>query len=433
MEKIADYLKHYSNTTTSSCIACAVYHFLDHIYGKHRKGNRVTNEEKTHYEKLVDKYLKEKRNYSDDMAGFVISLQTRPPLSARQTFSLVQGFFSYYDLELSTKELKFIRHKLPKGNVRTVDKDMDTETIRVILQHLDVKGRALILVLASSGMRIHETLSVTLDDIDFKSKPVCITIRGENSKTGDNRITFISDEATQAVNEWLKVRADYIKSSANRNNGLVKTGRGAAKTDYDDGRLFPFSDQNASALWNNAITKAGLLSRDKSTNRKQLHYHQLRKFFISQLSLIVSKEIGEMLAGHAGYLTDAYRRYTKKQLAEEYLKGQHLITIQTPKELQEIESEFKAKMQTHEGILTNIVKENIDLKKQANEHTAEVTELKQQFNDLGLLLKTILNSKLQYENGEEVKFTSIPMEARLPNSESIDLGAFPYTKKVRGN
>ena len=48
-----------------------------------------------------------------------------------------------------------------------------------------------------------------------------------------------------------------------------------------------------------------------------------------------------MLAGHAGYLTGAYRRYTKKQLAEEYLKGQHLLTIQTPKELQEIESEFK--------------------------------------------------------------------------------------------
>jgi integrase len=376
MGKIADYLKNYSNATTSACIACAIYNYLDHIYGKkHRKGNRVSNEEKAFYEKLVNKYLKEKRNYSEDMTGFVVSLQTRPPLSARQTFSLAQGFFSYYDRELSAKDLKFIRHKLPKGNVRTVDKDMDTETIRVILQHLDVKGRALILVLASSGMRINEALSVTLDDIDFKSKPACITIRGETSKNGENRITFISDEATQAVNEWLKVRTDYIRSSANRNNGLVKTGRGATKSNEDDGRLFPFSDQNASALWNNAITKAGLFSRDKNTNRKQLHYHQLRKFFISQLSLIVSKEIGETLAGHEGYLTGAYRRYTKKQLAEEYLKGQHLLTIQAPKELQGIESEFKAKIQTHEGILTNIVKENIELKQQVQDLTATVSNL----------------------------------------------------------
>jgi len=364
MGKLADYLKNYSNASTAGGYSSAVYTFLDHIYGKQRKGAHATADEKTEYEKLIDKYLKSKRNYSEDMAEFVVSLQTRPPLSARQTFTFTKGFFDYYDLELPAKDLKFIRHKLPKGNVRTIDKDMDTETIRVILQHLDVKGRALILVLASSGLRINEALTVALDDIDFKSTPTCVTIRGENSKTGDNRITFLSNEATQAVNEWLKVRPDYIRSSANRNNGLVKTGRGKAKTDDDDGRLFPFSDQNASALWDNALVKAGLLSRDKSTNRKQLHYHQFRKFFISQLSLIVSKEIGEMLAGHAGYLTGAYRRYTKKQLAEEYLKGQHLLTIQAPKELQEIESEFRAKMQNHSDIIEDLVMEKIALKQE---------------------------------------------------------------------
>lgn len=394
MGKIADYLKHYSNASTAGGYSSAVFTFLDHIYGKQRKGAQVTADEKENYEKLVDKYLKAKRNYSEDMGGFVVSLQTRPPLSARQTFTFTKGFFDYYDLELPAKDLKFIRHKLPKGNVRTIDKDMDTETIRVILQHLDVKGRALILVLASSGLRINEALTVTLDDIDFKSKPACITIRGENSKTGDNRITFISNEAAQAVNEWLKVRSDYIKSSANRNNGLVKTGRGKTKTEDDDGRLFPFSDQNASALWDNALVKAGLLSRDKNTNRKQLHYHQFRKFFISQLSLIVSKEIGEMLAGHAGYLTGAYRRYTKKQLAEEYLKGQHLLTIQAPKELQEIESEFRAKMQNHSEIIEDLVMEKIALKTEMAKMREEHEKMKKDHESI-LAAKDFIHDVLE--------------------------------------
>jgi integrase len=378
MGKLADYLKHYDNQSTAGGYSSAVYSFIDFIYGKQREGIRVTADEKMKYEKLIDKYLKEKRDYAEDMAGFVVSLQTRPPLSARQTFTFAKEFFNHYDLELPAKNMKFIRNKLPKGNSRTIEKDMDTETVRTILQHLDVKGRALVLVLASSGMRINEALTVTLDDIDFKSKPSVITIRGENSKTGDNRITFLSAEATQAVNEWLKVRSEYIRTSASRNNGLVKSGRGNPKTGEDDGRLFPFSDQNASALWDNALTKAELLSRDKTTNRKQLHYHQLRKFFISQLSLIISKEIAEMLAGHSGYLTGSYRRYTKKQLAEEYLKGQHLLTIQAPKELQEIESEFRAKIQTHEGILTSIVQENIELKTAQGKHTAAIGELKEQ-------------------------------------------------------
>jgi len=393
MGKIADYLKHYDNQSTAGGYSSAVYSFLDFIYGKQRNGIRVTTDEKAKYEKLVDKYLKEKRNYAEDMAGFVVSLQTRPPLSARQTFTFTKEFFNHYNLELPAKDMKFIRHKLPKGNARTVEKDLDTETIRTIIQHLDAKGKALVLVLASSGMRINEALSITLDDIDLNAKPALITIRGENSKTGDNRISFISAEATQAVNEWLKIRADYIKSSANRNNGLVKNGRGKTKSDNDDGRLFPFSDQNASVLWDNALTKAGLLTRDKGTNRKQLHYHQFRKFFISQLSLIVSKEIAETLAGHNGYLTGSYRRYTKKQLAEEYLKGQHLLTIQAPKELQEMESEFKAKIQNHSEIIENLVKRNIDLEKKIQENydkfSQEIEEIHKHYQNTFELISIV--------------------------------------------
>jgi len=376
MGKIADYLKHYNNPSTAGGYTSAVYAFIDFIYGNQRKGKKVTHEEKEIYENLVDRYIEDKRNYSEDMAGFVVSMQSRPPLSAKQTFTSAKEFFNYYNLQLPAKDLKFIRHKLPKGKVRTIERDLDIDTIRTIIQHLDVKGRALVLVLASSGIRINEALSLNLDDIDLTSKPAVITVRGETSKTGDNRITFISTEAIQAVNEWLKVRTDYIRSSAKRNIGLVENGRAKPKSSDDDGRLFPFSDQNANTLWDNAVEKAGLFSRDKNTNRKQLHYHQFRKFFISQLSLIVSKEIAETLAGHNGYLTDSYRRYTKKQLAEEYKKGEHLLTIQAPKELQEIESEFKAKMQTHSEIIENIVKENIQLKQEISKIKEEQEKIK---------------------------------------------------------
>lgn len=424
MGKIADYLKNYENSSTATGYTAALYTFLDYLYGKQRKGRTVTPEEREKYEELVDKYLKGKRNYAEDMGGFVVSLHSRPPLSARQTFVFVKEFFNHYDVELSAKDLKFIRHKLPKGNVRTIEKDLDIDTIRTILQHLDTKGRALCLALASSGMRINEALSLELDDINFETKPTMITIRGTITKNGDNRITFLSREATQAVTEWLKIRLDYIQSSSKRNHGLAGIGKGNLKSIVDDGRLFPFSDQNASVMWENALSKAGLLSHDKTTKRKQLHYHQFRKFFISQLSLIVSKEIAETLAGHNGYLTDAYRRYTRKQLAEEYLKGEHLLTIQAPKELQEMESEFKGKLQTHEGIITNLVKENIEMKKHIDELTEGNKQLKQEFDDIGFILKFILNSKIQFENGEEAKFVSIPIEARLPSGEKFDLGTF---------
>jgi hypothetical protein len=102
----------------------------------------------------MDKYLKEKRYYSENSANFLVSMHDRPPLTARHTFIRIKEFFNHNPMELSLIDLKFIRNKLPKGNARTVVMDMDIETIRVNLQYLDAKGRALILTFAPLGMRM---------------------------------------------------------------------------------------------------------------------------------------------------------------------------------------------------------------------------------------------------------------------------------------
>ena len=107
MGKIADYLKHYNNPSTAGGYTSAVYAFIDFIYGNQRKGKKVTHEEKEIYENLVDRYIEDKRNYSEDMAGFVVSMQSRPPLSAKQTFTSAKEFFNYYNLQLPAKDLKF--------------------------------------------------------------------------------------------------------------------------------------------------------------------------------------------------------------------------------------------------------------------------------------------------------------------------------------
>jgi len=72
MGKIADYLKNYTNESTKSGYVSSVYAFLDFIYGKQRAGVRATEEDKPKYEKLVDKYLKEDRDYPEDITKFAV-------------------------------------------------------------------------------------------------------------------------------------------------------------------------------------------------------------------------------------------------------------------------------------------------------------------------------------------------------------------------
>jgi integrase len=363
MKTIAEFLDLYSKPTTKQVYRGSIHAFLEFIYGKKRVGRRATKSEIAEFEHLAKQYFSENRDYADDLLRFAASLNSKPPKTAKTYMGGVKEYLGYNDIELTQRQLKTIRLKLPKGNARTIEKDMDSITIRKILQHTDIKGRALIFTLASSGMRIGEALSITIDDIDLTVKPATITIRGEYTKTGEQRLTYIHREAVEALNEWLRVRERYIKASVNKNKGLVSSGIGSAK-DENDNRVFPFSLSVAEQVWSHAIKNAGLLSIDKGTKRKQLRIHQLRKFFRSQLALGCPVDIVETLMGHEGYLTDAYRRYPKAQMAEQYLKHEYLLYIQMPQDLQKIESEFKDELNNNRKLVESLVVKNLDLEKQ---------------------------------------------------------------------
>ena len=61
----------------------------------------------------------------------------------------------------------------------------------------------LLLGAASGGMRTVEALAIRIKDIDFDVKPTTVHIRNELSKTKKARDVFISEEATQALRDWI--------------------------------------------------------------------------------------------------------------------------------------------------------------------------------------------------------------------------------------
>jgi len=81
----------------------------------------------------------------------------------------------------------------------TLDKVPSNVQLRKILMHMPVHGKALYLVLVSSGMRIGEALQVKLDDVDSDHDPPEVNIRRGYTKSGRPRITFISSEAKELV------------------------------------------------------------------------------------------------------------------------------------------------------------------------------------------------------------------------------------------
>jgi integrase len=335
------------------------------------------------YESLFDEYLIDKnRDHNEDMEKFAGYLKEERVslLSARQIMTYARCILEEYGATVKKSTIRTLKREL-KGGAGTVDKVMTAKVIDAALKELDVKGRAIVLTLASSGARLNEVLSLKLSDVDFESNPVRLTIR--HTKNKQPRYSFISTEAARSVKAWMAKRDDYLKGAAGRNAALVRAGKSKEKT-TDTNLLFPISDASVIAMWENALRAAGLYSADEETGRNQYRLHSLRKFFISQMSMAGQKVLAEHLAGHLGYLDASYRQVDSEQAGQEYKKVEHVVTIGIPPEFRETATELTGKLQLQgesiEGLRATNAKLAVQMAKMQEEN-ATLQVRSQQFEE----------------------------------------------------
>jgi cell division protein FtsB len=216
-------------------------------------------------------------------------------------------------------------------------------------------------------MRIGECLKLKVEDVDLTSEPARINIRGEYTKTGNPRVAFISSEAKEALEEWLKIRENEIFIAVKRSTRYEKKA--------EDRRIWPFETNTAYYIWRSNIKKAKFdekyqynteLENNKKLERFTVHPHVLRKFFRTKMGQVIPVDVTEALMGHEGYLTEVYRRYSLEDLAKYYKQGEHTLTVfglteaNKFKELEEANKAFQTQ-------LAKMVNENEALKAQIND------------------------------------------------------------------
>jgi hypothetical protein len=99
-------------------------------------------------------------------------------------------------------------------------------------------------------------------------------------------------------------------------------------------------------MWRRLLKKSGFDERDKSTKYHRMHFHTLRKFFETRMSVAgVPEAIIQQLQGHTGYLNGSYKRYTDRELSEAYKKGMKdlLIFSRETKDVKEIRDQLAEK------------------------------------------------------------------------------------------
>ena len=92
---------------------------------------------------------------------------------------------------------------------------------------------------------------------------------------------------------------------------------------------------------------------------------------MSQMKTVMPVEMVEELAGHRGYLSDAYRRYSKAQIAAEYNKAYYAISLHSSENVPEIKAELESAKTGQQYLLSQMVN-----------NASEMDSLKKQMKDM---------------------------------------------------
>lgn len=265
----------------------------------------------------------------DYFVGY-LSKQGSSPHTIKDYLTVIKRFLRVYDIEIINERLRE-KIDLHRAHVITQDRVPTQEKMKAILYSTDIRGKAIITMLASSGMRIGELVSLRIKDVDFSVRPTTIRLRAEITKDRQARICFISDEATNFLKGYLNERINnpeaYIFQG--RHQGINPEGKRYARGEWENK---PMTYWNADIIFTIAVKKAGIHEKDEH-GRDIIHLHCLRKYFFTQMIPTVGREITEALMGHKQFYDSAYRRFAEDQMREHYLKGMKAVTILAPQQV----------------------------------------------------------------------------------------------------
>lgn len=221
----------------------------------------------------------------------------------RSYFQYTKSWLKYNDIPFDDDKIKEnIRFPKPiKSRGRGIDKDL----IKRLVDASNPFYKALIIVLASTGIRVSGVLAMKVNWIDFNSKPAKVTVPGEHAKAGVEYITFLTNEAERMIKEIIRERK--LK---------------------DDDIIFRKSYGAFATYISKLRKKLNLMDKEPNGKFYIVRIHKYRSFTLNRLSRSIGSEFAHAILGHGEdvgkYFHDGM---SDDEAGEDFKKGIESITI----------------------------------------------------------------------------------------------------------
>jgi integrase/recombinase XerD len=176
----------------------------------------------------------------EDLIDFISHLRFERNSAQRTiklTFSVLSSFYEFlvFKGHIGTNSILPIRKRYLKAykdsNPGQERQLISVEAMaRIINSEMNIRDKAIITLLAKTGMRRNELISLDLTDVDFAS----LKIRLKPTAKRSNRLVFFDDETAFILRRWAKIREgqNHKRSTAlflnQEGKRLQRSGVGAA-------------------------------------------------------------------------------------------------------------------------------------------------------------------------------------------------------------
>ena len=145
------------------------------------------------------------------LRGFIVHSREigRSQRSIELIFSVLSSFYEYLEYErlLSSNPVlavrkRYLRRYKDNGDGHERQLISVEDMAKMINSEMDIKDKAIITLLAKTGIRRNELISLDVSDVDFVENQ----IRLKPTAKRTNRTVFIDDECSFILRRWLRVR-----------------------------------------------------------------------------------------------------------------------------------------------------------------------------------------------------------------------------------
>ncbi|MFL6422110.1 MAG: tyrosine-type recombinase/integrase, partial [Nitrososphaeraceae archaeon] len=168
----------------------------------------VTNTYKATLDNIIIRINQSSEDPYEILSSYVTYLQTScniSTLTLKTRIITAKNFLEYYDVDISPRKFK-LKVKMPKVIRQNKEALSKEDIIEILNACSDIKLKTYVMLLAATGMRATEALSIRIKDLDLKSSPAKMFVRGEYTKTRTDRIVFLTEEMTQQLTSWLNYK-----------------------------------------------------------------------------------------------------------------------------------------------------------------------------------------------------------------------------------